>query len=56
MKIELEKYEVEYIDSVLHDKYFIYSNKDPIIQQIRDKLESAEDEAWHEYVMSKVTW
>ena len=56
MKIELEKWEVEYIDNLLFDKVHIYSHKDPIIQQIRDKLESAEDDAWHEYVMSKITW
>ena len=56
MKIDLEKYEVEYIDNVLYDKYHIYSNEDPIIQQIRDKLQSAEDDAWHDFVMSKVTW
>jgi len=56
MKIELEKYEIEYIDNLLFDKVHIYSHKDPIIQQIRDKLESAEDNAWHDYVISKITW
>ena len=56
MKIELEKYEVEYIDNVLYDKHHIYSNKDPIIQQIRGKIESAEDDDWRDFVMSKVTW
>jgi len=56
MKLELEKHEVKYIDDVLHDKFFIYSNKDPIIQDIREKIENAENDAWREYVMSKVTW
>ncbi len=55
MIIELEKHEVEYIDRVLYDKQYIYSNKDPIIQKIRDKLESAQDDDWNRYVLSKIT-
>jgi len=56
MKIDLEQYELDFIDNILHDKYFIYSNKDPMILLIRDKIRLAEDQAWNEYVLSKITW
>ena len=56
MKLDLEQYEIEFIDSVLYDKYHIYSNKNPIIPQIRDKIEAAENDAWNQYVLSKITW
>ena len=56
MKLDLEQHEIEFIDGVLYDKYHIYSNKNPIIPQIRDKIEAAEDDAWNQYVLSKITW
>lgn len=53
MKVELEYMEVEYIKNLLHDRYYIYSNKDPMILEIMNKLEMAADDAWNQYVLSK---
>jgi hypothetical protein len=56
MKVELEKHELEYLDNLLHDRYFIYSSKDPIIRVIRDKIETAENDEWNKYLIERITW